>query len=178
MSQVHEKNKPIQCPQCPKKFGFKGEFNKHYINVHGGKELKSKYEFQCSICLLCFKSKNQFTQHVSRVHEGENPEVIQNEQSKYDEWSPHTKKSEKKIWNVHGNEKFTCSICFKSLGAKATLKRHMYNVHERNTRLGFKNNSERHFEKVHEGIEIDSQDTNDGNDLNGHQDNSEIILPD
>ena len=172
MSQVHEKNKPIQCPHCPKKFGFKGEFNKHYINVHGGTELNSKNRFHCSICLLCFKSKNQFTQHVSRVHEGENPEVIQNEQSKYDEWSPHTKKSEKKI------EKFTCSICFKSLGAKATLKRHMYNIHEKNTSFGFKKDSEMHFEKVHERIEIDSQDTNDGNDLNGHQDNTEIILPD
>ena len=34
MSQVHEKNKPIQCPQCPTKFGFKGEFNKHYEKVH------------------------------------------------------------------------------------------------------------------------------------------------
>merc|ERR1712051_140826 len=100
------------------------------------------------------------------------------EQSKYDEWSPHTKKSEKKIWNVHGNEKFTCSICFKSLGAKATLKRHMYNVHEKNTRFGLKKDSEMHFEKVHERLEIDIQDTNDGNDLNGHQDNTEIILPD
>merc|ERR1712194_269405 len=40
-SQVHEKNKPIQCPQCPTRFGFKGEFNRHFVNVHGGKGLNS-----------------------------------------------------------------------------------------------------------------------------------------
>ena len=106
--------------------------------------------FYLFVTLQISKSVNQFTQHVSRVHEEETPEVIQNELSKYDEWSPNIK-----ISNVHENEKFTCSICFKILGTKATLKQHMYNIHEKK-RFGYKKDSERHFEKVHEGIEIDN----------------------
>ena len=109
-------------------------------------------------------------------------------QTKYDvdqELSPN--KCEENISRVHGKGKFKCSICFKVLVAKSTLKRHISLVHEKNkpfqciscpTRFAFKNDLERHFAEAHEGEEIDCQDTNDVNDLNGHQDNSEIILPD
>ena len=102
MSQIHEKNKPFQCPECPRKFGFKCDFNRHFVNVHGGKRLNS------------------------HVHEKNKP--------------------------------IQCTSCPK--------------------RFGSINDLEKHFRKVHEGKNIDIQDTNDGNDLNGHQDNSETILPD
>ena len=104
---VHETSemkiaKPIQCFKCPTRFGFKGEFNRHFVNVHGGKGLNS------------------------HVHEKNKP--------------------------------IQCTSCPK--------------------RFGSINDLEKHFRKVHEGKDIDIQDTNDRNDLNGHQDNSEIILPD
>ena len=109
---VHETSemkiaKPIQCFKCPTRFGFKGEFNRHFVNVHGGKGLKNKIQ-------------------------------------KY---------------NVHEKNKpiqcTSCPIWFVS-----------------------KNDLQRHFTKAHEGEEINCQDTNDINNLKGHQDNSEIILPD
>ena len=109
---VHETSemkiaKPIQCFKCPTRFGFKGEFNRHFVNVHGGKGLKNK---------------------------------IQN-------------------YNVHEKNKpiqcTSCPIWFVS-----------------------KNDLQRHFTKAHEGEEINCQETTDINNLKGHQDNSEIILPD
>ena len=109
---VHETSemkiaKPIQCFKCPTRFGFKGEFNRHFVNVHGGKGLKNKIQ-------------------------------------KY---------------NVHEKNKpiqcTSCPIWFVS-----------------------KNDLQRHFTKAHEGEEINCQETTDINNLKGHQDNSEIILPD
>ena len=135
---VEKKLKPpkkFPCHLCSKVFQTKYDCKRHVLRVHEEKKPKNqdmKYKFQCSICLTFFKTENQFTTHVSTDHEGESSELIQNELSKYDEWSPNTSKSEKKISNVHQKEKFTCSICFKVLGAKATLKRHISQLHEKN----------------------------------------------
>ena len=147
---------------------------KHVLAVHERKKLenrddKRRYKFQCSICLILFKSENQVTKHVSRVHEGKKPEVILNKLSKYNEdqdWSPSTSKNEKKMSKVHENEKFKCSLCFKVLGAKATLKRHMSQLHEINkpiqcpqcpSRFGFKSEFNRHYENVHGGKGLENK---------------------
>ena len=114
----------------------------------------------------------------STVHEGKNPQVVQPSQntveiqdhdpsflSKYalkPSWLPDTK-----TWSI----KFKCPICFKVLGDKKTLKKHISKLHEKDkpfqciscpTRFGYKNELESHFSRVHEGKDIDIQDTNDG----------------
>ena len=146
------------------------EFNNH-LSIN-------KNNFPCKICSRICQSKFLLARHVSTVHEGKNPQVVQPSQntveildhdpsflSEYDleqSWSPSTK-----TWSI----KFKCPICFKILGNKATLKKHISKLHEKDkpfqciscpTRFSFRNELERHFSRVHEGKEIDVQDTNDG----------------
>jgi rubrerythrin len=176
------------------------EYPETYTNSN-----ESKEKFQCYICLKMFKSKYYVKKHFSRDHEVSNPEILPRTPMFSDLISIVQKKekfqcpiclkefSSKYTVKDHfsyvheGNEKSACSICFKVFVSKANFKRHMSQVHEKNKpiqctscpkRFGSINDSEKHFRKVHEGKDKDIQDTNDGNNLNGHQDNSEIILPD
>ena len=167
----HPNRLMFSCFICSKIFKSQAHVKMHISADHGGRKLN----YKCPICSYLFSNQNSLKEHVERFHNKKGKlqcSICLKEFS-----SIYTVKTH--ISNVHeGNEKFACVICSKVFGAKGTLKRHMYNVHEKNTKFGFKKDSERQFEKVQEGIEIDSQDSNNGNDLNGHQDNSEVILPD
>ena len=123
-----------------------------------------------------FKSKYYVKNHVSRVHEGSNPEIF-----------PRPSMVSGFISRVQKKEKFHCSICLKEFSSRYTVKRHISSVHEGNEKFACsicfkvfvtKANLKRHISQIHEKNKQDIQDTNDGNDLNGHQDNSETILPD
>jgi uncharacterized C2H2 Zn-finger protein len=103
MSQVHEKNKPIQCPQCPTRFGFKGEFNRHFVNVHGGKGLNSQYEYTYQ--------KGMDTNNTTAILG--------------------VKASLKKHMYVQDkNKPFQCISCPTRFGFKDDLERHLEKAHE------------------------------------------------
>ena len=159
ISSVQKKEK-FHCSICLKEFSSKYTVKDHISYVHEGNEKPA-----CSICFKVFVSKANLKRHMSQIHEKNKP--------------------------------FQCPECPRKFGFKCDFNRHFVNVHggkrlnshvhEKNKpiqctscpkRFGSINDLEKHFRKVHEGKNIDIQDTNDGNDLNGHQDNSEIILPD
>ena len=94
--------------------------------------------------------------------------------------------------SVHEKEKLKCSICSKVYLGKATLKKHIFQVHEKTMPyqcpfcpkgFSYRNDFDKHLTKVHEGKELSSQDAyqkvNDMlNNSNSLQDVSEMILPD
>ena len=176
----HPNRLMFSCFICSKIFKSHAHVKMHISADHGGRKLN----YKCPICSYLFSNQNSLKEHVERFHNKKGKlqcSICLKEFS-----SIYTVKTH--ISNVHeGNEKFACVICSKVFGAKGTLKRHMYNVHEKKKPFqctscpiwfGSKKFLENHFRKVHEGKEIDIQDTNDGNNLSGHQENSEIILPD
>ena len=169
----------IQCRTCFELFPTQQNLKDHFASAHGDicqkimKERKIERETKL-ICPLPFEFNNSkgYEENVLNI-EKKTLEVVQSSQNtvemldhnpsfqtKYDvdqELSPN--KCEENISRVHGKGKFKCSICFKVLVAKSTLKRHISLVHEKNkpfqciscpTSFGFKYELENHFKKIHE----------------------------
>ena len=201
----------MQCPLCPLKFSYRSEYDKHRFKVHEGKGLdvkkkrKSPKKFPCNLCSRVFQTQFDVKNHVA-IHEGKKLEnqkpstnLSQNTidmldpsfKAKYNvdqDYSPNN--------SVHEKEKFKCSICSKVYSAKATLKKHIFKMHEKTLektmpyqcpfcplRFGYRNDFDKHLMKVHVGEELSNQDAyqkvNDMlNNSNSNQDVSELILPD
>ena len=126
---VHEKNKPyrwtFECNVCSKRFGSKSEFYRHFAKVHE-KNKPYRWTFQCTICQSKFGSKSEFYRHFEKVHEKNKPyrwtfqcTICQSKFGSKSEFDRH-------FATVHDkNTPYGCSICFKVLDAKATVKEHL-----------------------------------------------------
>jgi len=169
----------IQCLTCFELFRTQQNLKDHFASAHVDicqkitkerkieKETKLKYPLPFE-----FNNSKGYKENVLNI-EKKTLEVVQPSQNtvemldhnpsfqkKYDvdqELSP--SKCEENIFSVHEKGKFKCSICFKVLVAKSTLKRHISLVHEKNkpfqciscpTRFGYKYELENHFKKIHE----------------------------
>ena len=152
-NQVTKKGNPMRyaCEECQEDWNSMDDLKKHLAENHPGVQGELKIKVSHGITTI------KFVKNLAETNLAEAP--------------LHSS-------SVHGGS---------GLNSQYEYKRHMYNVHEKNkpfqciscpTRFAFKNDLERHFAEAHEGEEIDCQDTNNENNLNGHQDNSEIILPD
>jgi len=136
ISHFHEKNKTYQCPFCPVRFRYRGEFNRHLTKVHEGKEiseaLEKKKPLQCSSCSKKFSYKSLLNRHIALVHEGkklslqDSSNVHEGEKLDQD-MSPNTTFKER---NIGRNMKFPCHNCSKVFHSKNDVNKHVSRVHE------------------------------------------------
>ena len=129
-ARVHDdKNKPyrwtFECNVCSKRFGSKSKFYRHFGKVHE-KNKPHRRTFYCTICQSKFGSESEFYRHFEKDHEKNKPfrwtfqcTICQSKFGSKSEFDRH-------FATVHDkNTPYGCSICFKVLDAKATVKEHI-----------------------------------------------------
>ena len=65
---VHEKQKPLSCPNCDSTFTSNSKMKRHIQTVHEGIK-----PFKCEFCPLECGSNSDLKRHVGRVHEKNKP---------------------------------------------------------------------------------------------------------
>ena len=106
---------------------IKEEFSetRHITLVHE-KNKPYRWTFECNVCSKRFGSKSEFYRHFAKVHEKNKPyrwtfqcTICQSKFGSKSEFDRH-------FATVHDkNTPYGCSICFKVLDAKATVKEHI-----------------------------------------------------
>ena len=155
---VHDKERPVQCNECHKKFVTKHTLATHMSEVHEGKRYACdlcdkvfgvqtrlnwhRNEFhdpnnipKCDICGIVFRTRDILKRHSNSIH-GKKPEEHKCEKcgkilSRKDKIIGHMSK-------VHGenskpkivHEDFKCNHCDKLYTQSHNLKTHIKNVHE------------------------------------------------
>ena len=123
-----------------------------------------KKEFLCTICLKKFSTRGIVLQHISRAHplhfkNFDAKAAVKEDISNDHEGEKLENQDQDLSPNTTEDNRFQCSICSKLFGTKATLKRHISQVHEKKqpvqcpfcpTVLNFKHNLKRHIALVHE----------------------------
>ena len=125
-AKVHDKNKPYHCSICFKVLGTKTTIREHIARVHDDKNKPYRWTFECNVCSKRFGSKSEFYRHFAKVHEKNKPyrwtfqcTICQSKFGSKSEFDRH-------FATVHDkNTPYGCSICFKVLDAKATVKEHL-----------------------------------------------------
>ncbi|MCP3663571.1 MAG: hypothetical protein GY696_13950 [Gammaproteobacteria bacterium] len=120
------KDRPFQCPDCPKNFRLKGMLKAHSILVHGRGETPN----QCHICSKSFLCPSALKTHTL-IHTGERPFLCKICPNAYMDL-PRLKLH----MLSHADElPFKCSVCSKGFKVASLLRTHMF-IHS--GELGYK----------------------------------------